>query len=156
MDFKEIRIMTINEGIKKSKIVQEVLFDLPEWFGLEDSTKEYIEQSKELPLLVALLNDKVLGLVTLKETSPEVCEIHCMGVKKEYHRQGIGIKLHQALEELAKKDYLYMQVKTVDEGYYKQYDQTIAFYQSVGFTKMEVFPTLWDKWNPCLVMIKAL
>ena len=49
-----------------------------------------------------------------------------------------------------------IQVKTVDEGHYKEYDQTIAFYEGVGFKKMEVFPTLWDEWNPCLILIKKI
>ncbi|MCC5890907.1 MAG: N-acetyltransferase, partial [Alkalibacterium sp.] len=48
------------------------------------------------------------------------------------------------------------QVKTVDQGHYKEYDQTIAFYQKQGFKKLEVFPTLWDEWNPCLVLVKKL
>lgn len=62
----------------------------------------------------------------------------------------------QALEKYAKINYKYLQVKTVDEGHYKEYDQTIAFYKKMGFSKLEVFPDLWDEWNPCLVMVKAI
>jgi len=47
-------------------------------------------------------------------------------------------------------------VKTVEEGTYVEYDQTVAFYKSVGFSKLGVFPTLWNEDNPCLIMIKAL
>jgi ribosomal protein S18 acetylase RimI-like enzyme len=79
-----------------------------------------------------------------------------MGVKKAYHRKTIGSKLYNALEQYAKDKYKYLQVKTVDEGHYKEYDQTIAFYKNVGFSKLEVFPSLWDEWNPCLIMIKAI
>ncbi|EGO9156442.1 GNAT family N-acetyltransferase, partial [Enterococcus faecalis] len=25
-----------------------------------------------------------------------------------------------------------------------------------GFKRLEVFPTLWDAWNPCLILIKQL
>lgn len=88
--------------------------------------------------------------------SEDVCEIHCMGIKKVYHRKGIGKKLQDAFEDLAKEKYKYIQVKTVDEGHYKEYDETIAFYKSIGFKKMEVFPTLWDEWNPCLVLVKKI
>ncbi|KAB7124131.1 N-acetyltransferase, partial [Bifidobacterium longum] len=40
--------------------------------------------------------------------------------------------------------------------HYPEYDQTIRFYESVGFERLEVFPTLWDAWNPCLVLVKKL
>ncbi|MDD2561466.1 MAG: hypothetical protein PHP07_07230 [Eubacteriales bacterium] len=49
-----------------------------------------------------------------------------------------------------------MQVKTVEAGHYPEYDRTIAFYEGMGFLRLEVFPTLWDERNPCLVLVKAL
>lgn len=156
MEPTSILISQIDDESSKASIVKEVLLNLPEWFGLEESTQEYIDQSRKLPLLAAMALDEVIGFVTLKETSVDVCEIHCMGIKKEYHRQGIGHQLYKAMESIAKKKYLYIQVKTVDEGRYKEYDQTIAFYRNMGFKKVEVFPTLWDEWNPCLQMIKAI
>lgn len=61
-----------------------------------------------------------------------------------------------ALVKEARAKYAYLQVKTVDEGHYKEYDQTIAFYKKYGFKKLEVFPTLWDAWNPCLVMVMKI
>lgn len=151
-----IQIHEIAKVDEKAHIVEEILLDLPDWFGLPDSTKEYIEQSKQLVLFSAHHNNQNLGFITLKETSPDTCEIHCMGVKKEYHHKGIGKLLIKQFEEYAKELYEYIQVKTVDEGKYPEYDQTISFYKSVGFKKLEVFPTLWDEWNPCLIMIKKI
>lgn len=141
---------------EKEGIVAEVLLDLPEWFGLPESTKSYIEDSEQLPLWVARNNEEVIGFITLRASSIDTGDLHCMGVKKVYHRQGIGKKLYIALEQYAKDKYKYLQVKTVDEGHYEAYDQTVSFYKDVGFSKLEVFPTLWDEWNPCLIMIKAL
>lgn len=151
-----IQIEEITQSYDKANIVEEVLLDLPDWFGLPDSTQEYIEQSKQLVLFSAQHNETLLGFITLKETSCDTCEIHCMGVKKEYHHKGIGKLLFNQFEEYAKYKYDYIQVKTVDEGKYPEYDQTISFYKSVGFKKLEVFPTLWDEWNPCLIMIKKI
>ena len=151
-----IAINVIENQGDKANIVEEVLLDLPDWFGLPDSTQEYIEQSKQLVLFSAQHNETLLGFITLKETSCDTCEIHCMGVKKEYHHKGIGKLLFNQFEEYAKDKYDYIQVKTVDEGKYPEYDQTISFYKSVGFKKLEVFPTLWDEWNPCLIMIKKI
>lgn len=156
MCINKVYIESVKDSKEKTKIVQEVLLDLPEWFGLPESTKQYIEESKELPLLAAKDDDNIIGFITLKETSKDVCEIHCMGIKKDYHRNGVGKRLQDSFEELARGKYEYIQVKTVDEGHYKEYDQTIAFYKSVGFKKMEVFPTLWDEWNPCLILIKKI
>lgn len=149
-------ILKIKDANQKATIVADVLLDLPEWFGLPESTQAYIDQSKDLTLFAATRDNEIIGFITLKETSPETAEIHCMGIKKKYHRLGIGTQLHQAIESYAKSKYKYLQVKTVNEGHYKEYDQTIAFYQKMGFSKLEVFPTLWDAWNPCLILIKAL
>jgi len=44
----------------------------------------------------------------------------------------------------------------VNQGCYEEYDQTVAFYESLGFKKLEVFPTLWDEWNPCLIMVMPI
>lgn len=156
MSSNEITIVSVENTEEKTRIVEEILLDLPEWFGLPESTRDYIEQSKELTLFAAKNNSNIIGFITLKETSDDVCEVHCMGIKKDYHRKGVGTKLHNVFENFAKEKYEFIQVKTVDEGHYKEYNQTIAFYKSIGFKKMEVFPTLWDEWNPCLILIKKI
>ena len=153
---KDIKIEQVINPDQKAEFVAEVLLDLPEWFGLPESTQEYIEQSQKLPLFVARQENNTIGFISLKKTSESTCEIHCMGVKRKYHRQGIGQKLYHEFEQLAKETYDFVQVKTVDEGHYEEYDQTIAFYLNLGFKKLEVFPTLWDEWNPCLILVKKL
>lgn len=151
-----MEILFVKEPAEKSRCVQEVLLDLPEWFGLPEATKEYIEKSKEFPLWCVKKKEEYLGFISLSSTSEDTAEIYCMGVKKEAHHQGIGKQLFHTAEEYAKKQYKFLQVKTVDEGLYPQYDQTIRFYKSLGFSKLEVFPHLWDEWNPCLVLVKKL
>lgn len=153
---KELDIVQVHDAERKAAIVSEVLADLPEWFGLPESTQVYIDDAKELPLWAAKRKDETLGFITLTSTSEDTAEIHCMGVKKSVHHMGIGSLLYRTLEKEAESEYRFIQVKTVDEGHYIEYDQTIRFYQKMGFVKFEVFPTLWDEWNPCLVMIKCL
>lgn len=153
---KNLEITLENNAKTKQIIVYEVLKDLPEWFGLEEAIKEYVKNSSKYLLWAAKENNEILGFISLKETAQKVAEIYCMGVKKESHKQGIGTQLFASFEKYAKLNYAYIQVKTVEYGHYKEYDQTINFYKSVGFTEFEVFPTLWDEWNPCLVMIKSL
>lgn len=81
-----------------------------------------------------------------------------MGVLPQWHRRGAGSLLMEAFEADCRRDGLrLMQVKTVDEGHYPEsYDKTIAFYEKAGFIRLEVFPEMWDEWNPCLVLVKAL
>jgi len=41
-------------------------------------------------------------------------------------------------------------------GKYEAYDKTNRFYLALGFKEFEVFPNLWDEWNPCQVYIMAI
>lgn len=59
-------------------------------------------------------------------------------------------------KEIRKKGYSFIQVKTVQMGKYETYDKTNKFYLSLGFKEFEIFPALWDKWNPCQIYIMAV
>lgn len=142
---------------EKEKISKTILGDLPDWFGLEDSTKDYVDHSKKMPFWAYFSEGEATGFIALKETGKYTAEIYVMGVCKKSHRAGVGRKLYEAFLAYAKNHgYEYMQVKTVDEGRYEEYDRTRLFYESLGFRKLEVFPTLWDEWNPCLVLIQKV
>ena len=39
---------------------------------------------------------------------------------------------------------------------YPEYDATNRFYLALGFGEFEVFPTLWDEWNPCQIYVMSL
>ena len=109
------------------------------------------------PFLACFVGDKLAGYVVLNATSEDCADIFVMGVKKAFHRQGIGQKLNEAYEQLAKSlGYTYSQVKTVKMGHYEQYDRTNLFYKAMGYKELECFPTLWDEWNPCQIYIKYL
>lgn len=98
-----------------------------------------------------------VGFLYLKETSKYTIEIVVMGVLPDYHRQGIGRTLiAQAKDIVKQKGYSFMQVKTVQMGIYEDYDKTNRFYQAMGFKELEVFPTLWDENNPCLIYVMVI
>ena len=59
-------------------------------------------------------------------------------------------------EKAIKDGFSFIQVKTVQMGQYDNYDNTNKFYISLGFKEFEIFPTLWDEWNPCQVYVMAL
>lgn len=150
-------IFAINDKNDKEKIAKEILYKLPDWFGLSESTDEYINCSKDMPFWADIENNQVKGFIALKETSPYTVEIYVMGVLKEFHRSKIGDNLFNVCYECAKeKGYLYIQVKTVKEGCYNEYDKTNAFYKKLGFKEFECFPALWDESNPCQIYIMSV
>lgn len=156
-NLKELIIKEIVDIKEKEKISREILNDLPEWFGMPESTEEYITDSQDKPFIACFMDNEAIGFVVLNSTSVDCADIFVMGIKKKYHRMGIGTKLNDAYERLAKKlGYTYSQVKTVQSGHYKEYDITNNFYKSVGYKELEVFPTLWDEWNPCQIYIKYI
>lgn len=142
---------------EKERIAASVLADLPDWFGLPDSTAEYVRVSRGLPFWAAVEDGRAVGFAALRETAPKTAEIYVMGVRPEFHRAGLGRRLFRALYRYAKeRGCAFLQVKTVQEGHYPEYDRTNAFYRAVGFTGLECFPTLWDAWNPCQVLVMAV
>ena len=88
--------MSIREIIdkkEKESISKEVLYDLPEWFGMPESTQEYVDDAMDKPFLACFVEDKLAGYVVLNATSEDCADIFVMGVKKEFHRKGIGQKI---------------------------------------------------------------
>ena len=153
----KIEINEITNKNEKEAIAREILFDLPEWFGLPESTKAYIKDSKDKAFLAGYVDEKVAGFIVLNPTSSATAEIFVMGVKKEYHRLGLGTKLVKVYEQLAVgRGYSYSQVKTVKSGNYAEYDITNDFYKSLGYVELECFPDMRDKTNPCQIYIKYI
>ena len=152
-----MNVKQITDDNQKLSISREILEDLPEWFGIDSAREEYIRESTGKPFFCAYDEDKPIGFLYLKQTGKETVELAVMGVVKEHHRKGMGRALFdEARLEAARLGYSFIQVKTVQMGRYKEYDETNLFYLSLGFKELEVFPTLWDEWNPCQIYIMAI
>lgn len=152
MDIKQITGDT-----EKQAITRAVLEALPDWFGIPEAIDEYVRESAGKLFFCACVENRPVGFLYLKQTGRDTVELAVMGVLQPYHRNGIGKSLFQAAKDAARAaGYSFMQVKTVQMGRYADYDKTNLFYQSLGFKEFEVFPTLWDEWNPCQVYVMAL
>ena len=139
---------------EKTALAREILEALPEWFGIPEAREEYIENSARELFVAAYEGDTPVGFLTLKPTGEATAELAVMGVRKEYHRQGVGRALFEAAKARAKElGYAFLQVKTVRMGRYPEYDATNRFYLALGFREFEVFPKLWGEWNPCQIYI---
>ena len=144
--------------VEKAEVCEPILRALPEWFGIEEATRQYIADIEELPTLLATLDDQVVGFLTLTLHSDYAAEIHVMGVRPEWHRNGVGRDLvHAAEAHLRQREIEYLQVKTLSPAHPdRNYAQTRRFYRAMGFRPLEEFPELWGPQNPCLQMIKSL
>lgn len=152
-----MKIEQIEHADAKQTIARQILETLPEWFGLEDARESYIRESAGQTFFAAFDGEQAVGFLCLKETGRDTLELSVMGVLKAYHRRGIGKALFVSGKTFATESgYSFLQVKTVQMGRYEVYDRTNRFYLSLGFKELEVFPTLWDAWNPCQVYILSL
>jgi len=152
-----MEIRRITDNLKKQNVTRLVLEALPDWFGIPEAREEYIAESNNKIFFCAFDSDKPVGFLYLKETGRDTVELYVMGVLSEFHRRGIGRELFNRAKETASElGYSFIQVKTVQMGIYEEYDKTNKFYLSLGFKEFEVFPTLWDEWNPCQIYILSL
>jgi GNAT superfamily N-acetyltransferase len=139
-------------------VCADILAALPHWFGHPDSVADYVESADTHPTVVATVDGRDCGVLTLRVHTPYAAEIVVMGVLPERHRDGIGRAMLDAAEHwLAGRDITYLQVKTLsprssDEGY----AATRAFYFGCGFRPLEEMPDLWGRDSPALQMIKTV
>ncbi|ADP39151.1 GNAT family acetyltransferase [Gardnerella vaginalis] len=77
-----IKVKEIENKLEKESVSREVLYDLQEWFGMPESTEEYIQDSQEKPFLACYINDKLVGFIVLNATSKDCAEIFVMGIKR--------------------------------------------------------------------------
>lgn len=152
-----MRIQIMDDRQEKQRVARTILEALPEWFGIPEARENYIRESADEIMLVSSEGGDPEGFLCLKETGRDTLELAVMGVLKERHRQGVGTALVRAAKRIAReRGYSFLQVKTVQMGRYPEYDATNRFYLSLGFKEFEVFPTLWDEWNPCQVYVTSV
>lgn len=140
------------------KACESILRSLPDWFGIETAIIDYVHNSKSYPMIIAEKDVQEIGFISLKKHSEFCSEIYVMGVLPEFHNKGIGTALlNEAEKFLAKDKTEFLQVKTLSEQRDSlSYKKTRQFYKSYGFKEIEIFPTLWDEHNPCLMLMKTV
>lgn len=149
-------IRGVTEG--RSRICEEVLAALPHWFGIKEANANYATEADSLPFAAAYDDAAVIGFIALKEHYDTTTEVYVLGVKPDFHRQGVGRALIDWAEARAReRGHTLLSVKTLspsdpDEGY----GRTRAFYTGIGFQMVEEFPDLWDADNPSVLMVKPL
>ena len=90
----EIRQLT--DAAEKQAVTRLILEALPEWFGIPEAREEYIRESAGRIFFCAYDRNRPVGFLYLKETGNATVELYVMGIRKEYHRQGIGRQLFRS------------------------------------------------------------
>lgn len=137
----------------RSRLCERVLRDLPEWFGIEEATAEYVRDVAELPTF--RIGDD--AFLSLKVHTPRAAEIYVMGVRKARHGQGLGSALLRVAEaHLRDHGAEFLQVKTLGPSHPDSgYANTRSFYLARDFVPLEEIHGLWGD-NPCLLLVKHL
>ena len=148
----------VGPDIEREAEVESILRSLPGWFGIERALLMYVADSAAKPTFGAELDGRLVGFLTLTRHFELSWEGHCMAVSSRHRNAGVGTRLLAVAEQHARAHGArFLQVKTVAESSPSpEYAQTRRFYLARGFVPLEVFPALWDPWNPALQLVKAL
>ena len=74
-----MEIREIYDRKQRREISTKILGSLPEWFGIPESTQEYIDNSSNSPFFAASHNSKAIGFISIKENNQYTVEIYVMG-----------------------------------------------------------------------------
>lgn len=153
---EKIKIRLEKDKKYKPKFVKKVLDDLWDWFEFEAAKVNYAEKSKIYDTYIINENNYDIGFLIVKETSKDAIEIYCLGILQAFRSKGYGRLLVDEVLNLYRESHGFVQVKTLDYGIDKYYDQTIGFYKSLGFVKLETIKEVWGEDNPCMIMVRSL
>ena len=134
-----------------------VLRELPQWFGIEESSLEYAEDLESLDGYVAVVAGEIVGFVGLKRYGDHSIEVNVIGVRPAFRGQGIGSDLLEHVESnaiTAETRLLHMKTLAPSDTD-PNYAETRAFWEAKGFVPMDAH-LLWGPENPCQVMVKPL
>ena len=153
-----MRVEPLEISHRRAEICRDSLDDPPQWFGLPEAKADYVAACAHLPMLCVYDADEAVGFLSLKAQTPFATEMHVLGVKRRWRRQGLGRLLIAAAAARARRDgAAFITVKTLAASHPDpHYAETRRFYEAMGFLPREVFPQLWGPENPCLLMVRSL
>ena len=141
-----MNVRAIEDPGARSDLCRSVLEELPEWFGIAESVRQYVREVAELPTF-AVGRDAFLSLKLHTEAA---AEIYVMGVRPDKQGHGAGSALVHAVEAfLRARGVEYLQVKTLGPSHPStHYAKTRRFYEARGFRPLEELTGVWNEENP--------
>ena len=137
---------------------ERILASLPEWFGLPESNRGFIEGLSRLPAAVAEYEDRVVGFVSIRSHDTRSAEIEAMAIEPNLHRRGVGRSLVDWVVKWCESEgFVWLHVKTrgpeTPDAYY---EKTRNFYQAVGFDPLFESRTMWGPDDAALVLVRKI
>lgn len=154
----EVEVEIRDQPVGSGSLCRTILGTLPTWFGIQASVEDYVSVADRSPTVIASIDAKDVGLLTLVHHSPYASEVYVMAVLPDHHRRGIGRTMLKHVEDtLGPAGVEFLQVKTLSAKHPDQgYEKTRAFYLAYGFRPLEEFPNLWGPENRALQLIKVV
>jgi GNAT superfamily N-acetyltransferase len=148
----------VGPQLHRASECEAVLRTLPGWFGIEHALVMYRDDTAKMPTFALEQDGRVIGFLTLREHFPTAWEVHCTAIEAPARGKNLGSRLLEHSEDwLRMRGVEFLQVKTVAAtNKSPEYAETRKFYEARGFIPVEIFPDLWDSWNPALLSIKRL
>jgi len=114
--FNFVKIEQINNPDKKSEICYNIIDNLDNWFGKEDTNQKYSRGVREDFFLSAQIGDIPIGFISVKDHNQFTSEVYVLGILKEFHKKGIGERLIKiASNRLSEEEPCLYMVKVLDE-----------------------------------------
>lgn len=135
-----------------------LLASLPDWFGFEETNREYIEGLRTRPSIVALHDGRIGGFLSIERHGPGSAEIHVMAVDPALHRAGLGRAMIAWTEQWCRDEgvrWLHVKTRgpsTPDPGY----ERTRHFYLAMGFEPLFETLDLWGPEDAALILVKTI
>jgi ribosomal protein S18 acetylase RimI-like enzyme len=135
-----------------------IVLSHPEHFGHEGGRQECARAVRETPGLVAVVDGKVVGFLTLARHFDQSAEITWMAVHAGWRGRGIGKRLVERLaDDLRANGCRLLLVMTLAESddASRTYHDTRAFYRSAGFIDARELPDYWPG-TTALMLVRPL
>jgi ribosomal protein S18 acetylase RimI-like enzyme len=137
-----------------------IILTLPHHFGIEAGRQQCAHDVRTHRGLVAVLDGRVVGFLTIACHFPTTVEITWMAVHADYRRRGIGHALIASLCKQLRNEgvrlLLVMTVAASDTGDTAGgYEDTRRFYEQVGFLPARELPNYWPS-NVALLLVRPL
>jgi GNAT superfamily N-acetyltransferase len=134
-----------------------IIAALPDWFGDEHGIHECAEAVRTQPGFAAIVDETVVGFLTLVRRRTHTAEISWMAIHPDHRGTGQGRALIDTLVETLRGDGTrFLAVKTLsDRDPYPPYAETRAFYEAMGFVPLMDLD-IWGPENPALLLVRWL
>ena len=135
-----------------------LLRGLPEWFGIEEANRNYIEALTEIPSVVAVRQGQVVGFTSIRDHGACSAEIEVMAIARDARRQGIGRQMVKwAIDHSLEEGFSWLHVKTRGPATPDpHYEETRRFWEGVGFSRLFESLTHWGPDDAALILVMAL